>query len=128
MVPFSSHEVVNFFKQKYYYLSENIAIFHSNDNFFTQHLFLNEKSVIRWLFHDHLRPREREREEKGTTNSAPKCFFRKDVYFLCFGFHLEVKVLQTTFFNITASLLFEHQMIGGKLLVCQFLLHLFSDE
>ena len=42
--------------------------------------------------------------------------------------YVEVKVLQTTFFNTTASLLFEHQMIGGKLLVCQFLLHSFSDE
>ena len=52
------------------FLSENIIIFHSNDYFFTQYLFLNQKKgAIWWLFHDHLRARER--EEKVTTNSAP---------------------------------------------------------
>ena len=53
------------------FLSENIAVFHSNDDLFNQYHFLNEKGVIWWLLHDDLRAREREQEEKGTTNSAP---------------------------------------------------------
>ena len=36
-------QVVNFLKWKHHYLSENIAIFHSNDDLFPQYLFLNEK-------------------------------------------------------------------------------------
>ena len=40
---FSRSQVVNFFKWKHHYLSENIAIFHSNDDLFNQYLFLNEK-------------------------------------------------------------------------------------
>ena len=68
---FSRSQVVNFLKWKHHYLSENIAIFHSNDDLFTQYLFLNKKKgVIWWLFHDDLRAREQEREEKETTNSA----------------------------------------------------------
>ena len=78
MVLFSSRsQVVNFFtKWKHHYLSENIAKFQSNDNLFTQYLFLNKKNgVIWWLLHDNLRGREQEWEEKGSTNSAPKpCF------------------------------------------------------
>ena len=33
--------------------------------------FWMKKGVIWWLFHDNLRAREQEREEKGTTNPAP---------------------------------------------------------
>ena len=40
---FSCSQVVNFLKWKHHYLSENIAIFHSNYDLFTQYLFLNEK-------------------------------------------------------------------------------------
>ena len=40
---FSCSQVVNFLKWKHHYLSENIAIFHSNDDLFTKYLFLNEK-------------------------------------------------------------------------------------
>ena len=42
---FSRSQVVNFLKWKHHYFSENIAIFHSNDNLFTQYLFLNKKKV-----------------------------------------------------------------------------------
>ena len=46
VVPFSSHsQVVNLFKWKHHYLRENIAIFQSNYDLFTQYLFLNEKKV-----------------------------------------------------------------------------------
>ena len=72
----------------------------SNDNFFCSkkecewnhhHLsenftILNKTScLIWWLFNDDLRAREREREEKGTTNSAPKNSLIRFSY--CTGFH-----------------------------------------
>ena len=40
---FSSSQVVNFIKWKHHCLSENIIFFHSNDDLFTQYLFLNKK-------------------------------------------------------------------------------------
>ena len=44
VVSFSSRcQVVNFFMWKHHYLSENIGIFHSNDDLFTPYLFLNKK-------------------------------------------------------------------------------------
>ena len=39
--------------------------------------FWTKKVVIWWLFDDDLREREREAEEKRTTNSAPWCIFKK---------------------------------------------------
>ena len=39
----SRSQVFNFLKWKHPYLSKNIAIFHSNDDFFTQYLFMYEK-------------------------------------------------------------------------------------
>ena len=39
----SRSQVVNFLKWKHHHLSENIAIFHSNYDLFTQYIFLNEK-------------------------------------------------------------------------------------
>ena len=43
LLSFSHSQVVTFFKWKHHYLSENIAIFHPNDDFFTQYLLLNEE-------------------------------------------------------------------------------------
>ena len=40
---FSRSQVVNFLEWKHHYLTKNIIIFHSNDNLFTQSLFLNKK-------------------------------------------------------------------------------------
>ena len=37
--------------------------------------FWTDKIIIWWLFNDGFRAREGEWEEKGTTNSAPKCSF-----------------------------------------------------
>ena len=45
-----------------------VTCFVQNDNVFTQIMMISPKKV------DDLRAREREREEKGTTNSAPRTF------------------------------------------------------
>ena len=43
LLSFSRSQVINFWKWKHHYLSKNITIFHSNDDFFTQYLFLNKQ-------------------------------------------------------------------------------------
>ena len=61
---FSCSQVVNFLKWKNHYLSKNITIFHSNDDFFTQYLFLNEKKVSFDDFFMTIWERENESERK----------------------------------------------------------------
>ena len=64
----SHSQLINFLKWKYHYFSEKIVIFQS----FQPIPLFGKKSCLWWLFHDDLRAREWDREEKGTTNSAPK--------------------------------------------------------
>ena len=60
-----SHQMTTFFVQKRS-LSEIIIIWVKTLSFWTKQV------AIWWLFNDHLRARELEREEKGTTNYVPK--------------------------------------------------------
>ena len=73
VVPLSSRSCSLALKSSTYWhhsLSENIAIFQTNDYLFIQYLFLNKKRCHWWHFHDILRGIQR--EEKGTKNSVPK--------------------------------------------------------
>lgn len=61
-----SHQMTNFFVQNKG-LSEKIIIL------VIKFIILIKKAVIWRLFNGDLRAREQEREEEGTTNSAPRC-------------------------------------------------------
>ena len=67
----SRSQVVNFLKWKHYHLSENIAIFHSNYDLFTQYIFLNEKRCHLMTFSWRVGSERTKAREKWTTNSAP---------------------------------------------------------
>ena len=77
VVPFSSRS---------HYLSENIAIFHSNDNLFTQYLFLNKKRCHLMTFSWQLES-ERTRA-RGTLLETPNLLKRHTYNLLSVGlFH-----------------------------------------
>ena len=61
---FSRSQVVNFLKWIHHYLSENISIFHPNDDLFTQYLFFNKKNVSFDDFFITTWERERERKKE----------------------------------------------------------------
>ena len=75
LVPFSSRslalQVVNFWKWKHQYLRENIALFHSNDDLFTQYQFLNKERCHLMTFSWRL-----ESERKKEPQIPRLCAFR----------------------------------------------------
>ena len=94
---FSRSQVVNFFKWKHHFLNENITIFHSNGDFFTQYLFLNKKRC-HLMAYDNLRARKQEREEKVTTNFSPiDCLMT--VWWLSYGCLMTIPMIVWWLFN-----------------------------
>ena len=81
LLSFSCFQVINFLKWKHHYLSKNIAIFHSNDDLFTQYLFLNEKRchlmTFSWQFEsERMRARGKRNREFRTLRFSRNRFMK----------------------------------------------------
>ena len=79
---FFRSQVINFLKWKNHYLSENIAIFHSNVDPFTQYLFLNKKRCHLMTFSWRIES-ERTRGKKNLKFHAIYSSVPAQMYMLC---------------------------------------------